>query len=219
MHKIKVEQKSLDLKEEEVIITSFLNDLKLNVEGQVYCAIQKFQNQTLEINLAKNSHLTIEFLLDVENSKNEITIFNQENSQLDFHYACQFKNTNELIIHNQIQTDHNRNALLVRAVENGGNLSILATGEIKKDTKDNAYLEEIKAITTYDDQIKIKPNLLVDANAVLASHNATIGPISDESLFYLESKGLDRLTASRLIKEGFLKGIVNEENFDPLGGE
>ena len=54
MHKIKVEQNSVHLKNEEVFLTSFLDSLKLYVTGEVYCAINNFQNQSLEVYLEEN---------------------------------------------------------------------------------------------------------------------------------------------------------------------
>ena len=219
MHKIKVEQKSLNVKEEELYITDFLEDLELKVRGTVYCAIQNFHNQTIKILLEENSHLTIEFLLDLENTKNKITIENQENSKLDMHYACTYKGTNELVIENVITTSHNENTIQVRAVENDGALTILATGEIQGNTKENTYLEDIKAITTHENSIKIMPDLKVATNSVLANHNATIGPIEENLLFYLESKGLAKESATSLIKEGFLKSNLQEKILKFIGGE
>ncbi len=216
MHKIKVEQNSLHLKEEEVVITEFLDSLKLIVSGTVYCAIPTFQSQTLEIVLEENSHLTLEFFLELQNTKNKICILNGENSQLDLHYSCKYSGENEFRIENRIKTNHNRNVILIRGVDNEGTLFVHAVGDILEDTKDNAYLEDIKVITSHQNSIKIKPDLKVSSNAVLASHNATIGPIEENELFYLESKGLDEATSSSLIKDGFLKGIINEEVFKDL---
>ncbi len=213
MHKIKVEQNSVHLKSEEVFLTSFLDSLKLYVIGEVYCAINNFQNQSLEVYLEENSHLTLEFFLEVENSKNKIKINTEANSQLDLHYACLYSKENELIVENNVSKDNNRNILLFRLVEKNGSLTVKAVGKIEKNTKNNAYLEDIKAITTNENHLKIMPDLKVSSNLVLASHNATIGPVDREALFYLESKGLDKKAASTLIKEGFLKGVINEEVF------
>jgi Fe-S cluster assembly protein SufD len=48
------------------------------------------------------------------------------------------------------------------------------------------------------------PGLEIEANDVRATHGASIGPIDEEQIFYLQSRGLDREQAKRTIVEGFL---------------
>ena len=45
---------------------------------------------------------------------------------------------------------------------------------------------------------------------MLANHNATISPVEDSELFYLESKGLSEAIAKKLLTESFTS-IVNKE--------
>ena len=211
MNKIVVEQNEIHLQDEELMLSTFPNKLTLKISGNVYCGIEEFNNKELYISLQENSHLQMEFLVKVVNTKNKITIYNEENSKLDLHYACTYKNENELIINSNVSTSNNNNTILVRAVEEDGTLNIVATGIIEENTKNNTYLEDIKAITNKKNSIKIRPDLIVKTNSVLASHNATISPVEDSELFYLESKGLEKMQATSLIKEGFLKGIIEKE--------
>jgi Fe-S cluster assembly protein SufD len=62
------------------------------------------------------------------------------------------------------------------------------------------------------------PNLLVRTNSVIANHNATISMVNESYLFYLMSKGLNKTSAIRLIKNGFLKGILKINELK-IGGE
>ncbi len=48
------------------------------------------------------------------------------------------------------------------------------------------------------------PGLEIEANDVRATHGASIGPIDEEQIFYLQSRGFDREQAKRTIVEGFL---------------
>ncbi len=212
MNKIIVEQEELQLQEEEVIIDIFPDCLNLSVKGNVYCGIKTFTNKELNIHLEKESHLTLEFLIQVENSQNKITIQNEEDSGIDLHYACSYKGENILDIYNTLNTSNNNNQIFVRAVENGGTLIVQALGQIEEETKNNVYLEDIKAITNENNRIKIKPDLVVKSDSIHATHNATIAPVEKSELFYLESKGLTKEKAESLIKEGFLKGIIEKEN-------
>lgn len=211
VNKIIVEQNELYLQGEDVVVSKIPNKLDLFIKGNVYCGIKEFTNKELSIHLEENSHFTIEFLIEVENSKNKITIYNEENSKLDLHYACTYQGENELIIDSVLETSNNDNKILVRAVEGVGTLLVKAVGSIEENTENNTYLEDIKAITNHNNSIKIMPDLLVKTDSVMAVHNATISPIDEVELFYLESKGLNKARATSLIKEGFLKGIVKKE--------
>ncbi len=51
------------------------------------------------------------------------------------------------------------------------------------------------------------PGLEIEANDVRCTHAATIGRIDEEQLFYLQSRGLERAAAERLLLGGFL-GVV-----------
>ncbi len=54
------------------------------------------------------------------------------------------------------------------------------------------------------------PILLIDEDDVKAGHAASVGRISEESVYYLMSRGITRKEAERLIVLGFLDSIVSE---------
>ncbi len=58
-----------------------------------------------------------------------------------------------------------------------------------------AYLESIPAMS-------------IDENEVKATHSSATGPIDDELVFYLMSKGLDETRAKKLLVEGFFSSSV-----------
>lgn len=210
MNKIKVRQKEIILQDEEIILEEFLQKLDLKIKGHVYCGINNFNNQELNIYLEQNSNLTIEFFLNTTNTTNKINIYNEDSSTINLHYSCTYKGDNELIIDSLIKSSNNNNNILIRTVENEGNLVVKAMGKIEENTFNNNYLEDIKAITNTNNRITIWPDLLVKSDSVKAIHNATISPISKEELFYLESKGINYDSAISLIKNGFLKGILEK---------
>lgn len=51
------------------------------------------------------------------------------------------------------------------------------------------------------------PNLQIEANDVRCSHASTVGPIDDEQLYYLESRGIPPEEAERLIVLGFFDDV------------
>jgi Fe-S cluster assembly protein SufD len=53
------------------------------------------------------------------------------------------------------------------------------------------------------------PSLEIEANDVRASHGATIGKIEEEYVFYLQSRGIPRKTAVRMVVEGFFYKVFD----------
>ena len=53
------------------------------------------------------------------------------------------------------------------------------------------------------------PNLEIEENDVRCSHASAVGPIDEEQRFYLESRGVPRAVAERLILLGFFKELLD----------
>lgn len=54
------------------------------------------------------------------------------------------------------------------------------------------------------------PKMDVATRETTVAHEATVGRISEKELFYLETRGLDRVQATRLLVGGFIEPIVKE---------
>jgi len=52
------------------------------------------------------------------------------------------------------------------------------------------------------------PNLEIEANDVRCGHAASVGPVEEDQLFYLMSRGIDRAEAERLIVFGFFNEVL-----------
>lgn len=53
------------------------------------------------------------------------------------------------------------------------------------------------------------PQLEIEANEVRCTHGATVSPVEEEHLFYLLSRGIDRVTAQKLIVFGFFGEVLD----------
>jgi Fe-S cluster assembly protein SufD len=60
------------------------------------------------------------------------------------------------------------------------------------------------------------PSVLVSADDVSASHGGTVGELDEASIFYMQSRGLDRPSAVRVIVEGFFEPVLKELEDEPL---
>jgi len=60
------------------------------------------------------------------------------------------------------------------------------------------------------------PSVLVSADDVSASHGGTVGELDEDAIFYMQSRGLDRPAAVRVLVEGFFEPVVAELRDEPL---
>ena len=54
------------------------------------------------------------------------------------------------------------------------------------------------------------PSVLVSADDVSASHGGTVGELDETAIFYMQTRGLDRPAAVRVIVEGFFEPLMAE---------
>src|SRR5699024_1322057 len=54
------------------------------------------------------------------------------------------------------------------------------------------------------------PILLIDEDDVTAGHAASVGRVDDMQLYYMQSRGISRKEAERLINQELLATVVNE---------
>ena len=80
-----------------------------------------------------------------------------------------------------------------------------------------------KTVATQKDQnlllsdgarINTKPMLEIYADDIQAAHGATAGAIADEAIYYMQSRGLNRETARRLLIQGYATEIIDRVGLD-----
>lgn len=95
-------------------------------------------------------------------------------------------------------------------VEDGGVGTFISVSDISKGAHGTAAREDNRFMTLGDKaKAYADPTLLIDEYDVKASHAATIGRVDDESLFYLQSRGLSEQQAARLMTAGFLTPLFD----------
>jgi Fe-S cluster assembly protein SufD len=82
----------------------------------------------------------------------------------------------------------------------------------------HTYLQIHSMMLSPKARIDAIPSVLVSADDVSASHGGTVGELDETAIFYMQSRGLDRATAVRVIVEGFFEPLVSELQDEPLEG-
>lgn len=94
---------------------------------------------------------------------------------------------------------------------NGGETSYRGLVKIKKGAKnstasvvcDGLMLDNKSKATTF-------PAMEVEENDVKVAHEAAVGKIGEEQLFYLMSRGLSEIEATKIIVSGFIEPLIKE---------
>ncbi len=73
----------------------------------------------------------------------------------------------------------------------------------------DAYQKVRNLLLSDEAEANSMPGLEILADDVRCTHGATSGQVEPEELFYLKSRGIDDLTAKRLIARGFLNEVVD----------
>ena len=76
----------------------------------------------------------------------------------------------------------------------------------------DAYQSNRNLLLSEDATVNSLPGLEILADKVRCSHGSASGPMDEEQLFYLQSRGISEYDAHQLIAEGFIEEVVNKFN-------
>ena len=119
----------------------------------------------------------------------------------DFLIYHNFKNTNSSI---------NTNGVSIK----DGSILFNVSSFIPKNITGCVASQDNRIINLNDNYCIIKPNLYIDCDDVVANHSAWVGSFNPDELFYLQSRGINRDDATRLLLKGFLTSNISSEMCD-----
>ncbi|MDD2767788.1 MAG: Fe-S cluster assembly protein SufD [Methylococcus sp.] len=82
--------------------------------------------------------------------------------------------------------------------------------------KTDAEMNNRNLLLSDDAEIDTKPQLEIHADDVKCAHGVTIGQLDPDSVFYLESRGIDAATAREMLTFAFAAEIVERMRPDPF---
>ena len=94
----------------------------------------------------------------------------------------------------------------------GGKASCVIDGGIrveKSAQKTDAYQRNENLLLSQSAHAESKPSLEILANDVRCTHGATVGPVSENELWYLATRGISGANARSLIVSGFFRKAVD----------
>jgi Fe-S cluster assembly protein SufD len=105
---------------------------------------------------------------------------------------------------------HSSSETVVKSAATGrGQARYLGNILIARDAQGSlANLHDDALLLSEEAHIDSVPALEISANDVKAYHGATVGAIDDEQVFYMETRGIDRPEAERMIALGFFEPAI-----------
>ena len=169
-------------------------------------------NVNLDIKISKRSTLTIN-MFDYAYDKN-IDLQIEADDEATFNLNASFIANGKYILNikDNLYGNNITSNVNIRGInERAGTVTILMDGTVAGETHDNVLNEYARVINKSDFGSVLIPNLIVNTNEVVANHGVSIGGFRGEEIFYLTSKGIDKHTAQKLIEEGFILSIMDED--------
>lgn len=189
------------------------NTLTLEISGNV--CINDINNNTdldLKIIMSDGSHLLYNRYNESINKFN-LNIEIASNAYVEFNYSLKTLIASDISLNANIAGNNNISHINFHGItDQNGVIKNVATSKVDEATKDNEVLENLRIVTLNDAENMIVPNLLVRSDSVNAIHNTTISTVDKDYLFYLNSKGINKKDATKLIVDGFLKSNLKENN-------
>ena len=132
-----------------------------------------------------------------------------------------YENNNELY---NIVVNHNAKKTISKVVTNGiniedGHLIFNITGFVPNGMIESDVMQDNRIINLTNHKCQINPNLLIDEENVSANHSAHISDFDKNDLFYIQSRGISKIDATKLLVKGFMNKELNgnyEEYIDNL---
>jgi len=130
--------------------------------------------------------------------KDLFVLLGKGSANFDLNYISVHRGTNSSshAVFRAVLKDESRNVFdgMIRILPSGG--------------KANALLECHSMILGEKASSNQIPGLEIETDDVKATHSATVARIDDEKLFYLESRGIAKKEAEKMVVKGFLESVV-----------
>jgi Fe-S cluster assembly protein SufD len=82
--------------------------------------------------------------------------------------------------------------------------------------KTDAHQEDKNLVLSHEAEVDSKPSLEIYADDVKAGHGATAGAVTEDALFYMQSRGIDAERAMLFLVRGFASEILDSVKVEPL---
>lgn len=168
--------------------------------------------------IGKNAYLKTTKFYDCKKVKEvDIVELNGEHAMIDYclkTISTEPQKYDLIVYHNDKNTISNIVNRGVNILD--GSIQLDVTGIVPNNVIGCEVDQKNQIVTFNDHKCTIAPKLLIEENDVVANHSALIGRFDEEELFYLQSRGIDRNTATILMTKGFLLDGIQDDRLEKI---
>lgn len=170
----------------------------------------------IDLNKTKRSVIKLtkagNYVAFVENKSGEFVFeLNAQNIDLKIYGLFHGKNADDYKVHTvqHHKAPNSTSNLLIRGVfDDMSKFHYTGLVKIEKNAqKSHAYQKNQNLILSPGVFVESEPFLEIEANDVFCTHGSTTGKISEDQLYYLTSRGINKEEAKNLIVQGFLEDV------------
>lgn len=148
-----------------------------------------------------------------EHSNHQLKInLNDSGAETSAYALFNLKGSQETTIHTSINhnSSHTSSTQLCKGILSDESFGIFDGNILVSPGVENVTSSQLNKnlLLSKKAHIKTQPQLLVDSFDVKCAHGATVGQLSEEEAFYLESRGIDKTKAQEILMRGFLSEIL-----------
>ncbi len=213
------QENQLALQQTHVMLSdnSKLDHYRLNLEHE--SSKQISQVKTI---LSKNSSLN-SFYLGSGSQLNRTdidTIHSGENSECSITgiYLPAKKQTIDYHTNTEHQVPHcNSNEIFRGIIADEASATFNGKIHIFQDAqKSDARLNNKNLLLTNKAEINTKPELEIYADDVKCAHGATVAQLDNKAIYYLQTRGINRQQATKMLSVGFINELIEKINIKPI---
>ncbi len=181
--------------------------------GTVFIELKSTGTLDFIVNLAEKADILIHLFLVSDNLKAKINLNTVGiKSRLQFNLLTVTNNAQAVDV-NLTATNRAKNSeiytsgLAVATQQSYVRLNYI--GQIENKMAKSKHFEKLKGFIKDNAKMELNPILEIKEFDVEAGHSAASGNINADTLFYLNSRGIDKNTAERIILNGFVEPFFN----------
>jgi Fe-S cluster assembly protein SufD len=116
------------------------------------------------------------------------------------------------------EAEHTTADLVTRGVLDDSARSVYeGVQDVGRDAWDtNSYQRENTLMLSDESEADASPKLIINNHDTEASHSATVGQVDEETLFYMENRGVPEQLATDMLVEGFFVPVLEEVEVEEL---
>lgn len=183
-----------------ILIHGSKESIKSSVQTNFYLS-ENSELEVIDIVLANNTSLNQNIYLTNEGAKAKGTVVFLGNQDQEIKIQTKLWH----------QADNTKGNLLCRGVlQDNAKTDFLAQITIPQGLKNIESHQNMKCLTQGEKtKCDALPILDVNSDSVVCSHGVAIGRVEEENLFYLESRGIEKEEAQRMLLHGLLMQELN----------